>query len=651
MRRRVFALVVLILAACQGKPEAPPVDVAALAWPTLSLSQVDEDLAAWLRLRQEELRQQVLADPADRHKAAKVFGELGLILDAWEQNEDALLCYRNAGTIDPKNPRWPHLEGLLHRDAGRGEQALELFRRVLEIDPANAATLSYLAELELDRGELETAKRHFDALEKLEPGNATAQHGLGQIALQQGRAADAVRHFERALETQPTANRVRYPLSQALREVGRADEAADALARAGRVRISIPDDTQQLLADVRAQTALRLVGDMAANLDGVTDLELLRFTLTQLSRTEGAIEGLETALAAVDQKQAPRVAARLEYAIAGLDIYDGHDQEGVERLRRAVQLAPDMAEAWLKLGNALARLGDLQTAAEAFSKAVDLDPSGDALLARATIKLNRRDGVGALADLRRLAAARPADGVVRVRIAEAREVMGDLQGAFAELQAAAVDEALDPAARARAARGLGDFLIRRARHDQAVVAYRRALDLDPTSTTVRTALAEVLGHLGRWPEAVSEFEKVIVEQPANEQARRGELVALVLQREWAVAATRLREGLAQLPDSGVLGELGARFFAACPDPAQRNAKQALELAFVAWNERETSARADAVAIAWAASGRFAEALEWQDRAVRMGFDPAEAAPRLSAYRKSEAWVAATPIELLGLPAT
>jgi tetratricopeptide (TPR) repeat protein len=650
MRRWLLASAALMLA-CQGKPDAPPVDVAALAWPTLSLSQVDDDFAAWLRTRQEELRQQVLADPTDRHKAAKVFGELGLILDAWEQNEDALLCYRNAGSIDPKNPRWPHLEALVHRDAGRGEEALELFRKALEIDPANAATVSYLAELELDRGELEVAKGHFAALEKLEPGNATAHHGLGQIALQQGRPEEAVEHFHKALESQPTANRVRYPLSQALREAGRGDEAAEALARAGRVRISIPDPTQQLLADVRAQTALRLVGDMAANLEGVTDLELLRFTLTQLSRTEGAIEGLQATLAAVDQAAKPRVAARLEYAIAGLDIYAGRDREGVERLRRAVQSAPDMAEAWLKLGNALARLGDLKTAEEAFTKAVELDPSGDALLARATIKLNRRDGSGALADLRRLAAARPADGVVRVRIAEAREVMGDLQGAFAELQAAAGDESLEPAGRARAARGLGDFLIRRARHDQAVVAYRRALDLDPTSTAVRTALAEVLGHLGRWPEAVAEFEKVIVEQPANEQARRGELVALVLQRQWDLVGTRLREGLAQLPDSGVIGELGARFYAACPDPAQRNPKQALDLAFVAWNERETATRADAVAIAWAASGRFAEALEWQDRAVRMGFDPAEAAPRLAAYRKSEAWVAATPIELLGFPTT
>src|SRR5690606_7972061 len=42
MRRWLFTSVVLMLA-CQGKPEVPPVDVAALSWPTLSLSQVDED--------------------------------------------------------------------------------------------------------------------------------------------------------------------------------------------------------------------------------------------------------------------------------------------------------------------------------------------------------------------------------------------------------------------------------------------------------------------------------------------------------------------------------------------------------------------------------------------------------------------------------
>lgn len=645
----LMALGLAFLAAGACRREVPPVDPSTLEWPQLSLSQVDPELAQWLRSRQSELREQILANPTDTTKAAGIFGELGLVLDAWEQSEDAVLCYRNAALLDPSNPRWPHLEGLIHRDAGRGDEAVLLFEKVLKIAPTHPATRTYLAAIELDRGNVEVAAKGFGQVLQADPNDAAAHHGLGQIAFQQGRAAEAVEHFEKALELQPQATRVRYPLAQALREAGRPDEAAAALARAGRQQVAVTDPAQQILADVRAQTALRLVGEMAADHEGVTDLELLRFTLTQLSRSEGAIEALDRQLAALGPDTSAQTVARTLYAIAGLEIYAGREEAGLTRLARATELAPTMAEAWLKLGNGRARRGDFAGAEAAFTRAIEAEPDGEGLLARATVKLNRGDGDGALADLQALAARRPGDGVVRVRIAEAREVRGDLSGAFAQLQQTVADESLERPARARAARGLAEFLIRRSRHDQALIAYRTALELDPTSSSTRLALGEVLGHLGRWNEAAAELERVVVEQPSNEQARRAELIALVLQRDWEKARARLGEGLAQLPESAVLAELGARLLAACPDPAIRDPARALELAFVAWNSGESAKRADAVAIAWGASSRFADAIEWQDRAVRQGIDPQEAAPRLEAYRKGESWVARGPIELLGSP--
>lgn len=646
----IVALFLLALGlGCDRKPEVVAVDPATLTWPQLSLSQVEPGLAGWLRERQAELRTEVLADPQNTKKAAKVFGELGLILDAWEQIEDAILCYRNAGQLDPSNVRWLHLEGLLHRNAGRTDEAIDRFRRVLATDPKYPATRTYLGAIEVDRGNLDEAGRIFREVLASDPKDAAAHHGLGEIALQQGRPAEAVDHFRKTLELQPQASRVRYPLAQALRDTGQADEAADLLARAGRTQVAITDPNQQLLADVRAQTALRMVGELAGKPESLTDAELLRFTLTQLSLSQGAVEALDLALARIDQAAAPRHAARLLLAIAALDIYADRDEAAVGRLRRAVELDPTMVEGWLKLGNALARRGDFGGAQLAFTNAIEADPQGDGLLARATVRLNQGDAGGALADLRQLAVARPGDGVVRVRLAEAREVSGDLQGAFTELQQAVADERLESQGRARVARGLGDFLIRRARHDQAVLAYRHALELDPTSSTVRLALGEVLGHLGRWPEAVAELERVVVEQPANELARRAEIVALVLMRDWQKVRVRLDEGLAQAPDSPVLAELGARVLAACPDAAVRDPQRALELAFLAWNAGESATRADAVAIAWGASGRFAEALEWQDRAARLGLDANEAAAHRRAFEQSEAWVARDPIALLGTP--
>jgi superkiller protein 3 len=50
-------------------------------------------------------------------------------------------------------------------------------------------------------------------------------------------------------------------------------------------------------------------------------------------------------------------------------------EQAVERYYQALELDPHFAQAWNNLGNALADLGKIKKAREAFQKAVAIDPT------------------------------------------------------------------------------------------------------------------------------------------------------------------------------------------------------------------------------------------------------------------------------------
>ncbi len=140
------------------------------------------------------------------------------------------------------------------------------------------------------------------------------------------------------------------------------------------------------------------------------------------------------------------------------------DQQAVERLRRATELAPDDVSAWHHLGDALATEGNTQEAEAAFRRAVELDPEDEIALTHlghTAVAAGRRDeGVGyltrasdiaheassatislvdmyrsfgqydqALAQARRVSAAAPHDALASLDVAELSLQVGQLEEA------------------------------------------------------------------------------------------------------------------------------------------------------------------------------------------------------------------------------
>ncbi len=140
------------------------------------------------------------------------------------------------------------------------------------------------------------------------------------------------------------------------------------------------------------------------------------------------------------------------------------DQQAVEHLRRATELAPDDVSAWHHLGDALATEGRIQEAETAFRRAVELDPDDQIALTHlghTAVAAGRRDeGVGyltrasdiaqeassatislvdmyrsfeqydeALAQARRVSATAPDDALASLDVAELSLQLGQLQEA------------------------------------------------------------------------------------------------------------------------------------------------------------------------------------------------------------------------------
>ncbi len=190
----------------------------------------------------------------------------------------------------------------------------------------------------------------------------------------------------------------------------------------------------------------------------------------------------------------------------------------------------------------------------------------------------------------------------------------------------------------------GDF-------DAAVAKLREAVEAAPEDVPIRFQLASMLASQGRFVEAGPVFNELVKLDPTNSAARRGEITALLLEGRYVDARIKLEEGLTALPRDGQLAHTLARLCATAPLDKVRDGALAVQLAEKVYEIKQTYETGETLAMAYAESGRFDEALKIQRqliaRAEGQGDDkPLEALrERLLVYLKNEPWRAPSPAEI------
>ena len=230
----------------------------------------------------------------------------------------------------------------------------------------------------------------------------------------------------------------------------------------------------------------------------------------------------------------------------------------------------------------------------------------------------------------------PENPVMRLNLGTALIRTGDAPAALTQLEAAA---SLDPGFAAPHFL-IGTLLERSGRDGEAIDRFRLAADADASMSAARLRLGDALRRTGRFEAALPHYQQVQGGQA--QQARFGEAMALVRLGRHGEALQVLEAAAERYPAEPSFAHARARLLAAAPDDGLRDGARALALVEgLVTDGYRTAGVAETMAMAMAELGRFAEAVEWQGRAMQVAAGAGQSAvargmsANLALYQRNE----------------
>ena len=357
------------------------VQSASVDWKALPLDSYPAEARAQIGAA----RDQALAASA----GGAAFGQLGLVLHAWEQYDLAARAYEEAQRRAPKDVTWWALAGLLATRTGQHAVAADHYARALALEDTPLLRLR-LADALLESGQLDAARQAYTTALSLRDAEPAACYGLGRIAVSTGDHDAARTQFERAVALVPTFGAAHYALAQVQRKAGALDAARTSIARQQQCLACWPmppDPWAARVAAVRSDAAALLQQGLA--LAGEADqaqaialheaaiaknpnLLQAHVNLIRLYGRTGNLPRAETHYRAVLDAGTQLAEAHNAFGLALLAARDVARAEPV--LTLAVEANPLDAEALNALGLIRETSGRLAEAADMYAKAVAANP-------------------------------------------------------------------------------------------------------------------------------------------------------------------------------------------------------------------------------------------------------------------------------------
>lgn len=304
-------------------------------------------------------------------------------LEKAEMLEEAVACLRRVVELSPTNVAGRvSLGGLLFK-MGRKEEALAVFQEALAQDPHSMPALRGMASGLFNLGRFSEAAELFEELAAMVPPEAArdflahARDGL----LSADNKDEALRLCRRLMELAPQDAGNLKMMGTLLSDRGELNEALLCFEEALRVD---PNDASawvqrgdaECLA-VRPQNGIAFY-DEAISIDGQMARAWANkgIALDTLNRPEEAARCLEKALELEPGDDEIRM------ALCEVLIKLGHFTEALGLLEELVARSPDLAVAWMRIGDAQQALSRHELALDAYEKATALDEA-EAMLKKA----------------------------------------------------------------------------------------------------------------------------------------------------------------------------------------------------------------------------------------------------------------------------
>lgn len=267
------------------------------------------------------------------------------------------------------------------------------------------------------------------------------------------------------------------------------------------------------------------------------------------------------------------------------------------------------AEIWFELGEIDESIAD-------FSEAIRLDPrSQRAYYNRGLIREKNGDLDGAIADYNESIRLDPTVETVYYDRGNARSAKSDLDGAIADYTEAIrrnPQYCLAYNNRGLVWKDKGD-------PDRAMSDFAEAIRVDPKNALAYHNRGVTWHSKERFDEAVKDYSEALRLEPSDELTWFVRGLAWEKSGDFEKALRDFSEAARLAPTYADAYYAQAYIMAACPEPKYRDGRRAVELAtkaceLTAW---KGEAHVDALAAAFAESGNFEKAVEWQTKALEL----------------------------------
>ena len=187
----------------------------------------------------------------------------------------------------------------------------------------------------------------------------------------------------------------------------------------------------------------------------------------------------------------------------GWTLYQNDENEAaVEEYRRALRADASQPKTHNNLALVLIDLGRIDEAAEHYKKSIEIEPKADILADYGALLAYRNRYEEALESYRKALALDPACAAAHLNMAVALTTRGKYADAERHYRSAIESEES-----VEAYNGLGYVLAAQQRSEDAIAAYRRAVEISPEYGAAYNNLAEVLRKAGRLEEAAAAYRK------------------------------------------------------------------------------------------------------------------------------------------------
>lgn len=466
--------------------------------------------------------------------------ELGVLCFNMGRFEEAERHLKTSLSIFYDSPEAHYHLGLTLLKENRPQEAMPEFREACERKHGFAVGHLHWGLALAGMGSLRGALGQFNQALKLNPNMAAAYYQAGIVSYQLGQHVEALQFFQRACNLDPNMPETYNAMGVTLAAMGNFPDAVNCFERAWQL-----DNT---LGVVKRNMAAALM---------------------KMNRLDEAIKHYQDAVQLPPKHMTAKERAHAYNDWAVNLFRQNRLDEAADKLLHAVDVDPNFMDARLNLGLVHSSLQEYELAAEAFEKALELQPDAKECAMYCAVSylfLGRaEDALQKLMQLHGTGYRTPEldlwSGYAHVAAGRANEAERFFEAA--SLEGVTSYLALD---------GWGCCLALRNEHAQAVQKFQQCLSINPNYALGHLHLARSLEELGQTQMANNEYREAVTRDPSCLDPEKQATEKLLETSQFEAAMLKAVKLMNIAP-----GDVGAKLVAARALRAQNRLKEAEEL--------------------------------------------------------------------------